>query len=114
MVKTDYEEKTITKKIAVCETTICDGCQKILCRQYGEEYKPNDTPWRDYTQNVEFFRITTGHNDWGNDSCESIEHHTYCRECLAKPINAYLARTKVGKDTEYIEVEHKCYRSLPF
>lgn len=114
MVKTDYEEMTVRKKIAVCKTTICDGCKKILCRVYGEEYKANDSPWRDYTQNVEYFEVTTGHHDWGNDSCESIEHHTYCRECFAKPISAYLARTKIGIDTEYIEVEHHCNRSLPF
>ena len=114
MVKTDYEERTVTKRIAVCKTTICDGCQKILFRCYGEEYKPNDEPWRDYTQDVEFFEVTTGHNDWGNDSCDSIEYHTYCRECFAKPIHKYLARTNGRKDTEYINIRHQCYRSLPF
>ena len=114
MVKTDFEVRTIRKNIVVCRTTICDGCQKILCRQYGEEYKPNNEPWRDYTQDVEFFEITTGHHDWGNDSCESIEHRTFCRECLAKPIHEYLKRTYGGKDTEYIEIEHCTYRSLPF
>jgi len=110
MVKSEYCTKMVEKRIETVIRLFCDKCGKPLHKEYGEEYKQYE--WREYKESVEYFSVTTGHNDWGNDSCESIEHKTYCRECLSVAFAKYLERCG-DADTEYMEIEHHCRRSLP-
>lgn len=73
-VKKEYETKThiITEKVLVKETTYCDVCK------------------REITANS-FWKLTTHHNDWGNDSIESYEYFDICSaDCLREKFNEYV------------------------
>lgn len=70
----------------------CDICGKLI---------PVDK--RGYKNDkCKYFEVTTGHNDWGSESCESIEHRDICPECVSGFVAEYLAN---AEGTEYIEVE---------
>lgn len=90
-VKKHYEvmTHTVTEEVCVGETTYCDICNKEINTNKG------------------YWELTTGHHDWGNDSCESIEHFDVCSEiCLMNKFSEYLNES--GKDdynTMYFEVE---------
>lgn len=49
-----------------------------------------------------YFEVTTGHHDWGNDSCDSIEHKDICPDCIGKVSLDYLTS---ASGTQYIEIE---------
>ena len=110
MVKTEYCTKMVEKRIDTVIWLFCDKCGKLIKKEYGKEYKKYE--YSDYKDNAEYFKVTTGHHDWGNDSCESIDHRVYCRECLSVAFAEYLERCG-DFDTEYMEIEHSCSRSLP-
>lgn len=65
----------------------CDVCDKII--------RVNDSKRR-------YFEVTTGHHDWGNDSCESIKTRDICPDCIDKYVSEYL---RDCSDTGYIEIE---------
>jgi len=70
----------------LCEYIRCDSCnKKIIDRE-------------------KYFEVMTGHHDWGNDSCDSIEHLDICDECLNKFVGDYFKETKKSY-TAYINVE---------
>ena len=82
------------RKVECVETTpvkrVCDFCQKeIDCSNW--------------------FRITTGHNDWGNDSCESIVNYDACSSrCAIDFAEEYIREAGEHKfNTKHIEIEHK-------
>ena len=55
----------------------------------------------------EYYEIRIGHNDWGNDSCDSYEYKDICSSsCLNKEIEKYIKRSNDGLNTEFIEIEH--------
>ncbi len=93
-----YGKSTIEKiEHKLCEYIRCDNCNKKIIDE--EKY----------------FEVTTGHHDWGNDSCESIEHLDICEKCINKFSENYLKENKES-NTAYIEIEteifvknHKCY-----
>lgn len=88
MIEEIYEEKM--KKVKVDEKIYCDIC--------GNEINKKDG----------YYALMTGHNDWGNDSCDSIEHYELCsKECLTEKFNMYLERSKGKINTEYFEVDHR-------
>lgn len=86
-VKREYETRTITKQVCVKETICCDICKKEIDKGYWE--------------------LTTGHHDWGNDSCESIEHFDICSEdCLRIKFDEYVKDSgRNNYNTMYFEVE---------
>ena len=54
-----------------------------------------------------FFAITTHHNDWGNDSCDSYEHFDACSpDCALRFIEEYLREDFEGTNSKVIEIEH--------
>ena len=90
-VKKDYEIKThtVTEKVLVKETRYCDICKKEI------------------ENNKSYWRLTTHHNDWGNDSIDSYEYKDICSSsCLNKEIEKYIKRSNDGLNTEFIEIEH--------
>ena len=83
-----------TRKVEHVESTpvkrICDFCQKeIDCSNW--------------------FLITTGHHDWGNDSIDSVEHYDACSSrCTIGFAEKYIRDAGEDKfNTKYIEIEHK-------
>ena len=67
----------------------CDVCGKII---------PVDKPSKSM-----YFEVSSGHNDWGNDSCESRETQDICPNCITKFTTEYL-RDADGT-SRYIEIE---------
>lgn len=94
----EKKETVMQPQITVIEKTcICDVCKKIV-------WKKNlllDAK-RNYSNNVGYYDITTGHHDWGNDSVESIEHHQVCCGCLDSFVADYF---KEASGTEYMDIQ---------
>lgn len=89
MIKEKYETLTYTKteEVMISEKRFCDCCGAEITGSHWE--------------------ITTGHHDWGNDSCDSIEDKDACSiACLNKLFQNYCERSDDGFNTEYIEIEH--------
>jgi hypothetical protein len=83
MVKKDYEIKThtVTEKVCIKQTRFCDICNKEIPSKKG------------------YWRLTTQHHDWGNDSVESIEIFDICsKKCMDKKYDEYM---KKSNETEY-------------
>lgn len=90
-VKREYEERThtVTERVCVKETTHCDVCDGVI-------QDTKDAYWE----------LTTGHNDWGNDSIDSIEHFDICSEaCLREKFDEYVRESGSGYNSMYFEVK---------
>lgn len=79
----------ITRTVTGVECDICGKIIPVKCNAWQNEAR-------------QYFEITTGHHDWGNDSCDSIETVDVCPECAPKYIADYLESCSL---TGYIEVE---------
>ncbi len=50
----------------------------------------------------DFWNVITSHNDWGNDSCDSVERFDVCsRECIDKKIDEYMQNCKHSYTQEF-------------
>ena len=95
--------KKITRKVmreveeTVSSVGICDICGKEF------NYEP-----RHKAKTASYYHIVTGHHDWGNDSCESVDSRdACCNECLSRFTQEWLKDEDVlSSDTAYIEI-HK-------
>lgn len=70
------------KKIKVVTTkevtgVKCDICGKVIPIGKGR-----------YDE-CKYYDVMTGHADWGNDSCESVEHRDICPDCLVRFVDDY-------------------------
>ena len=104
MKKIDYKEIQVTQKTAVCEYLICDKCGRVIYKKLEN----NKVPYNKRVF-VDWYTITTGHNDWGNDSDESIEYHDICPKCICDVFTEYVKRSHTecgGFNTEYLNVDH--------
>ena len=57
-------------------------------------------------EQAKYFLVCTSHNDWGNDSIESIKYKDICPQCISDFCSNYL---KEAKGTEEIEIETKWF-----
>ena len=71
----------------------CDVCDNII---HAGKY---------CTDENEYYRVMTGHHDWGNDSCESIEHLDICPRCIDKFVTDYLKNEDY--DSAYIDINRE-------
>ena len=79
-----YEEKLVSTFEKTLVKTVCNICGKGI----GE--------------NDNYYEVTKGHHDWGNDSIESVSELDICSdECLQKEFKTYL---ESSYDTKYIDV----------
>lgn len=85
----------------------CDVCGRII----EPPSKENQYDWINFK--YKYYEVTTGHHDWGNDSCESIEQYDICTDCIGKFITKYLDN-KEGNRSGYIEIQtkHVCYNEI--
>lgn len=82
------------EKRSVVVGRVCDICGKPIPSAQWHELKP-------------FYKITTGHFDWGNDSCDSVETKDACSPvCATKLAIKYLNDTYGKRNSAYIEIEH--------
>lgn len=88
------------KKIKVVTTKEVTGVRCDIC---GKLIPVGRYPFDEH----KYYDVMTGHNDWGNDSCESIEHHDICPDCLVGFVADYFKNNEYGSeymniDTEYV------------
>ncbi len=76
--------ETVTEEIRRVTGIKCDICGEIV-PIYGK-----------------YFRVTTGHHEWGNDSVDSIKAKDICPGCIGKFVTEYLTD---NCDTAYIDIE---------
>ena len=100
MIENKYELVTVTESRKVGEVCRCDVCKRVI-------YDLDSTAKGLYRDFVGYWELITGHNDWGNDSCESREHFDLCsEECVKVKLIEYLERSNGVYNTEYFELEH--------
>ena len=100
-------EKEITRevyetvrKVHIMDDIYCDICKKRIGKLNGKNYKQEQLFEQHY------FRVVTGHHDWGNDSCDSLQAFDLCSEiCLCDYFdNQYLNDCK-NSNTQYLNIE---------
>lgn len=82
--------KIIKNEERKCEYIRCDVCDKKIKNR--EKY----------------FEVTTSHNDWGNDSVDSIRYKDVCVNCINKFVEDYLEEYK-NSNTAEIEIESNIF-----
>ena len=85
-----YATKEVKRIEVVKDKVICDGC-------YIEINEANG-----------YFHVRTHHNDWGNDSVDSLETYDFCcPECLYEFAKPYIQDSYDGRfNTHELEIEH--------
>lgn len=81
------------------ESVTCDICERVI------------TPDPKRADSSRYFRVITGHNDWGNDSCDSIEHYDICPHCIGSFVAKY-ALESTG--TEYLEMRNEYLSTIEY
>lgn len=92
-------EEVVYKTRRLVEGVECDICKKFIPAHN----------WKD--PKSKYFKVTTGHNDWGNDSFESIEHYDIYPDCINKFMTDYISNTN---GTEYVEIETEYMRTFQY
>ena len=86
-------EEVVTATMRKVTGVQCDICNRIL--RHSEDSHPGH-------KYPKYYEVTTGHHDWGNDSCDSIKHRDICPNCIGEFVSQYL---KTHNGTAYIDVE---------
>lgn len=107
MKKIEYKTATVEQKVPYIERIICDRCKRVINKSFGIDFI-NETDKHHPVDMTSWYRVTNGHNDWGNDSCESVENFDICLKCITDVYDEYVERSHSIFNTEYIEIEH-CY-----
>lgn len=98
----EVREKVIKMEDIVERVYICDVCKKVFAKSTDPDYK-----------RIDYFRIHTCHNDWGNDSVES---HTYydacCRQCTRKIIDDFLKQCEEELHTGNINIDQRAVKHI--
>lgn len=99
----ETEVSCVTTTRNVTETLYCDNCKKLI-------YKKDLRKCEGHTDinkfQVRYWELTTGHHDWGNDSCESTEYFAFCSpECAKAKFDEYLKDSDDGYNSMYFEME---------
>lgn len=109
MIKERFEKRVIETPVPISKTCLCDICKAVIYeKKYDTESSAGDP--------IQYYRVTTGHHDWGNDSVDSIDTYDICSpECMAVIMGKYYDQSYCEnssmRNTEYITVEH-CYGSI--
>lgn len=95
------EERSVVQRAKIYEIATCDVCKRTI---YKTDYvNPPNNKYR-----ADYWTITTGHNDWGNDSCESRESFVVCsKDCAAAMFTVYINDSSDGENTMYFEIAHE-------
>ena len=92
----ESEEVVVRKRKRVIGVK-CDICERVI---EPTEYKEASS---------RYFEVMIGHNDWGNDSCDSIKHLDIFPKCIGEFVTKY---TQEVCGSEYLELETThCYKS---
>ena len=67
----------------------------IKCNECGKEIKPDH-------EGRKYFRVVTGHHDWGAESADSREYRDICPDCIGKVVADY---SDAASGSDYIEIK---------
>ena len=95
---TDEHEEMIICKVKKRIGIKCDICGKVIPAIGTDSTLTKDSS--------KYYDVITGHNDWHNDSIESVEEHCICSDCIGKFVTNYLLDKEVS-DTAYINIDTK-------
>jgi hypothetical protein len=102
----DIKLVTTTTQMPATETCACDICNKLIFRR--SIIDSEDVPKN--TRQVAYWGVTTGHNDWGYDSVDSIFNYDICSiECLQKLFDKYSEEScerNTKRNTCYMDIKH--------
>lgn len=92
--------RKVTKEVdEACGLKItCDICGKVIC-----DFDANP-PKSSTGESAEYFALTTGHYDWGNDSPDSIQCIDICSEDCVKTALIRYFKGAQGSNTAYFEL----------
>lgn len=93
----EHKRKVMKEIDEVCGVKIvCDKCEKIILNFVdGDSHNKKD---------ARYFRLVTGHHDWGNDSPDSVEVKDLCCEtCVTNALADYFEDSK-DSNTAYFEL----------
>lgn len=99
---------TYTDKITLYTKRVCDKCGKALEYRCNSLAKELVNISKEHMK-VEYYEVTTGHHDWGNDSIDSVEHYDYCPTCVLQAMDEYYETTNGRDTTQYLEINHEQY-----
>lgn len=98
MIERITEKRLVEQEVTVRGLCTCDICGKTIYEIVDDKHGKHD----------EYWSLTTGHNDWYNDSCESIETFDLCsKECCIKALEKYLDEYSGSRNTGYFELSHE-------
>ena len=81
---TETKTETVTHEVKTVKALKCDVC--------GKEITAKDDI---RIRGIKYWELTTQHNDWGNDSVDSIEYFDLCSEnCVRAKLEKYFADCK--------------------
>jgi hypothetical protein len=84
--------EVVKQTVRKVEYIRCDRCEKkIMPSKYREE-KNN------------YVHVHTWHNDWGNDSIDSHERNSYCKDCAKQVVAEYIS---TSSGTEELELKNE-------
>lgn len=87
MLKEAYTTKMVETRIVFARKLFCDKCKK--------EIEPGL-----------YFHVISGHNDWYEDSGDSIECRDYCSYlCLEEALNDFYFKEEKHSATAYFEIK---------
>ena len=112
----EYKETQVTQKEVYIETLRCDRCKKVIYKKYGDKFDDNNRSFlSDYRKPVSYYVVTTGHNDWGNDSCESVDTKVVCPKCLTEEYSNYVSLINEANiwNTMYMNIQHEANYTIP-
>ena len=96
----EQKEITVTEVRNVTESLYCDVCKRLIYKR--DLCTPDNNGKR-----ASYWEVTTGHNDWGNDSIESRETFCLCSpDCLQAKFTEYVQTSNNLCASDYLEVEH--------
>lgn len=99
---------TYTDEITLYSKRVCDKCGKVLEYLVNGKVKGLVNMSKEHMK-VEYYEVTTGHHDWGNDSIDSVEHYDYCPTCVLQAMDEYYEKTNGKNNTQYLEINHEGY-----
>lgn len=99
-----YENVVREERVLTQYRVVCDRCDKLI---YSEKTREKNSP-QFPKKYISYYSVTTGHNDWGNDSVESIEQMDICSPgCLRSLFDDYCGYYE-GTGSQYMNIEHIC------
>lgn len=102
MEETEYKVAMVEQRTPYIKTTKCDRCGKVVNKVHcGQFVKPCKY------KRTSYYHVVTGHNDWGNDSVDSLESKDICPSCLIDEYSDYVDRSSGCNNTEYIRIKHE-------